>query len=64
MRRFSDTLTNTDSCYLALLLLDFFTTATVTIQTSRNFIFLEFIYDRVNKAKVGLTDHLGGQGKW
>ena len=51
MRRFSDTLTNTDSCYLALLLLDFFTTAKVTIQTSRNFIFLEFIYDRVNKAK-------------
>ena len=38
--------------------------AKVTIQTSRNFIFLEFIYDRVNKAKVGLTDHLGGQGKW
>ena len=64
MRRFSDTLTNTDSCYLALLLLDFFTSAKVIIQTSRNFIFLEFIYDRVNKAKVGLTDHLGGQGKW
>lgn len=63
MRRFSDTLTNTDSCYLALLLLDFFTTAKVQFN-SRNFIFLEFIYDRVNKAKVGLTDHLGGQGKW
>ena len=64
MRRFSDTLTDTDSCYLALLLLDFFTTAKVQFKPRGTLYFLEFIYDRVNKAKVGLTDHLGGQGKW